>query len=224
MFARRDTVPTPRVVARITESTFLVKAPLIEYLQGMVLVQQKLTRYDHRQRLLWAGTGISLCFLLFRIFVRLNAFRRLYSDDFLVITAWASLLGTSIIWQIRVPLLYEYYAVMAGNRPYEASYIDKQTIFLRTMVPLSILFYSSLWLVKVSFLMFFSRLGWKVKGPKIWWRCILIVTVLTWVACIATIDYQCLLNPVASITRKLFPQAFGESDIHQGRNALSLTR
>lgn len=166
------------------------------------------------QKLLWAGTGISLCFLLFRIFVRLNAFRRLYSDDFFVITAWASLLGTSILWHIRVPLFYEYYAVMAGQRPYDVAYINNQTTFLRNLVPLTILFYSSLWLVKVSFLIFFWRLGWKVKGQKIWWRFILIVTVLTWVACIATIDYQCLLNPFAPITRKFFPHASRQLDIN----------
>lgn len=146
----------------------------------------------------------------------------------MVITAWASLLGTSILWQIRAPSFYENYAVMAGQRPYDLAYINEQKIFLLNLLALNILFYSSLWLVKLSFLLFFWRLGWKVKGPKIWWWCILIITLLTWVTCIATIDYRCLLNPFASpMIRRFFSfMRLGELDIYiiQGRYSLLLTR
>lgn len=66
-------------------SIYLIYLPYqdpLNPIQRMNLVSQKLTKYMIvLQRLLWAGTGISLCFLLFRIFVCLNAFRRLYSDD-----------------------------------------------------------------------------------------------------------------------------------------------
>lgn len=94
--------------------------------------------------------------------------------------------------------MYEYYAVMAGKRPFDAAFVDEHTAFLRAILPLTILFYSTLWLVKLSFLMFFRRLGSKVKGLKIWWWFILVVTVLTWAACIADIDYQCLVNSYMS--------------------------
>lgn len=116
------------------------------------------------------------------------------------------MLGTSILWQIKLPVLYEYYAVMAGKRPFDAAFVDKHTAFLRALVPFTILFYSTLWLVKLSFLIFFRRLGSKVKGQKIWWWFILVVTVLTWLACIADIDYRCLLDSYLSyIVCKCFP-------------------
>ncbi len=108
-------------------------------------------------------------------------------------------LVTNILWQINVPALYEYFAVIAGKKPLDVGLIKRGAALLRTGVVLNILFYSTLWLVKLSVLMFFRRLGSKVKGQKIWWWCILVFTVLAWVACIADIQYKCYLNSFAFI-------------------------
>lgn len=108
------------------------------------------------------------------------------------------MLVTSIIWQIKVPALYEFYAVKAGRRPFDAAFVETDTDLLRTLASLAILFYSTLWLVKLSFLMFFRRLGSNVQGQRIWWWFILIVTALTWVACIADTPYKCFLNSYMS--------------------------
>lgn len=126
--------------------------------------------------------------------MRIRSFRKLFWDDLLVIAAWGMLLGTAVLWQVEAPTLYEQYAVESGKEPFSLGFIERDTAFLRTIAPFTILFYSCLWTVKLSFLIFFRRLGSKIKGHQIWWWCILVITFLTWVACIADIDYQCSLG------------------------------
>ena len=145
---------------------------------------------------------MSLCFVLFRSFVKIKSFRKLFSDDFLVIAAWIMLLAFAVLWQVMAPTLYEQYAVESGQKLPDLGFISRDTHFLRSITPFTIFFYSCLWTVKLSFLLFFRRLGGRVRGQRIWWWCILVVTVLTWVSCIATFHYRCSLDLYESIICK----------------------
>ena len=115
------------------------------------------------------------------------------------------MLGTAILWQIEAPTLYEQYAVEAGKSPPTQGFIERDTAFWRCFVPFNILFYSCLWSIKLSFLLFFRRLGSRVEGHKIWWWCILVITVLTWVACVADIRYKCSLASFEIIESGFIP-------------------
>lgn len=196
-------------------SGFPCKCPL-HPTQAIYAIYHRLISWYLHQGSLWGGTGISLCFLLFRLFVRLKAFRRLYSDDFIVIAAWTIKLVVNILWQMKAPVLYEHFDVMAGKKLPDVGFVNRDTALQRTVVLFSILFYSALWLVKLSFLMFFRRLGSKVKGQKIWWWFILVFTLLTWVACIADIEYKCSFNSYAFIICEFSPSCSGT---HKSTNA-----
>ena len=104
------------------------------------------------------------------------------------------LLAFAILWQVEAPTLYEQYAVQSGTAPFTSGFIDKDTQLLRSIVPFTILFYSCLWAVKISLLLFFRRLGSKVTGHRVWWWSILVVTILAWAACIADINWKCSLG------------------------------
>ena len=128
---------------------------------------------------------------MFRLYVRLKSFRRLYSDDYLVFAAWLMLLAFAIIWQIEAPTLYLQYNVQSGLAPFTPGFINRDTELLRSIAPVSILFYSCLWAVKISLLLFFRRLGSNVKGQRIWWWSIFVVTLLAWAACIGDLNWRC---------------------------------
>lgn len=68
---------------------------------------------------------------------------------------------------------------------------------------MTILFYSCLWLVKFSFLAFFSKLGSKIQSHRIWWWVVLIVTIGVWIASVADLDYKCSLSALPWILGKL---------------------
>ncbi|KAJ8071714.1 hypothetical protein OCU04_002030 [Sclerotinia nivalis] len=144
--------------------------------------------------LLWAGTTVSLCFVLFRLWVRIKTFKRFFSDDYLVILAWSMLLGTSILWQIESFALYDQYAVFRGEKAIYPGFLEKGEAFMHTIVPFGILFYSGLWSVKLALLFFFKRLGYEIKVHKIWWWSVMSITVITYIVCIADMNYKCSLN------------------------------
>ncbi len=138
--------------------------------------------------------AISLCFLLFRLYVKVKTFRRLYSDDYLVIAAWGMLLATAVLWQTIIHIVYEQYAVTSGRAAITPDFFTAQTHLMHTLAPLLVLFYTCLWAVKLSLLLFFRRLGSKVMGQKIWWWSILVITVVTWAICTGLLHWSCLLD------------------------------
>ncbi|KND94611.1 hypothetical protein TOPH_00772 [Tolypocladium ophioglossoides CBS 100239] len=144
----------------------------------------------------WATTGLSLLFVLFRLAVRVRSFKALYVDDGLVIAAWLMLLVSSIIWQIKASLLYWQFDVTNGRAPPTPAFIAAWATFMPHIVTWNVLFYSCLWAVKLSFLVFFRRLlGSKTtREGKIGWWVICALVVAGWVACVADIDYKCTIN------------------------------
>lgn len=150
----------------------------------------------------WAATALSFLFLVFRLVVRVQSFHKLQSDDWLVIGAWLMLLVFSITWQVEIYFLHWMHDVLNGKTlPTEAFY-KQYTTFLPFIVAWSYLYYSSIWAVKLSFLIFFRRLGSKVKSQQIWWRVVLLLTVGAWIACVADIDYKCTLGDLDVIQSK----------------------
>lgn len=125
---------------------------------------------------------------MFRLHVKLHSFRRLYFNDWLIIVAQAMLLASTILWQVEASILYKQHLVQSGELSFTPGFIDRDTALLRSVVPFTILYYSCVWTVKASLVLFFRRLGSKVPGHKIWWSSIFIITVLAWVACVVDIN------------------------------------
>ena len=59
-----------------------------------------------------------------------------------------------------------------------------------------VFFYTSLWAVKTSFLLFFRRLGHNVTGQKVLWWCVFAFTLASYFVCIGDIQYSCLASPL----------------------------
>lgn len=142
----------------------------------------------------WGGVVITAIFFAFRIYVRLKAFRRVYSDDLLVLAAWLMLLTSAIIWQFDKESLYEQMELTSGQLLPSAGFEHRVEKALRGSLVEIVFFYSSLWSVKVSFLIFFRRLGHKVKGQKQLWWFVLIVTLASYIVCLSLINYNCLAS------------------------------
>ena len=99
--------------------------------------------------------------------------------------------------------MYMEYAMMSG-RPSTPENLEKYLYFLPAITAFTILFYSCLWSIKLSFLLFFRRLGSRTKG-KTWWWCILVITVLSWIVCVADFSYPCSLGSVETLTSESAP-------------------
>jgi hypothetical protein len=123
---------------------------------------------------LYAG-HVTLGVILFaaRISVSINAFCPLYADDGLLFFAWLVPSINTVLWPAGKDSLYENIAVSSGQ-----SYTPPADFLSRaeTCLPTSVViffFRTSLWAIKVSFLVYFQRLGQNEKiqktcGGRLW--------------------------------------------------------
>ncbi|PYH79595.1 hypothetical protein BO82DRAFT_385086 [Aspergillus uvarum CBS 121591] len=146
---------------------------------------------------LWTFTALSCCSIIFRLYVRLLTYRRLFLDDALVVLAWAMMLATTVMWQVEGPALYHYSPVFSGKTLPTLEFLDAYTHLQGYLVAWLVLFYSGLWLVKLSFLTFFYTLGTKIRSHRVWWWIVFGITIAWWIICIGIIDYRCTINSTA---------------------------
>ena len=123
-------------------------------------------------------------------------FRRLFDDDIFVILAWLVLLATVIIWPVRntLELIYVSYRIAFGGLPPPPYFLEHFSSWLHFLLAETILNLCGLWLVKLSFLAFFRRLGYHVRSQKTWWWAVTIATVAGWAISIGVIYYPCALS------------------------------
>lgn len=83
--------------------------------------------------------------------------------------------------------------------PPPADFITRTERYYIGQLIVLISFYTSLYAVKLSFLLFFNRLGQNVHRQKyIWWP-VLLFTLATYFVCIGDIQYKCIVRPFAEI-------------------------
>ena len=141
----------------------------------------------------WGGVALAWIFFVTRAAGRIKAFRRLYADDAMVLIACLLLMTNAWIWQMSKDDLYEVIAVASGQLyPPPSDFSTNTRAYLRRSVAVIAFFYSGLWAVKLSFMLFFRRLAQNVTGQKGLWWTILVIVVATWLACLGTIHYCCL--------------------------------
>jgi hypothetical protein len=151
------------------------------------------------QGVIWGGWAIASVFVFIRIFARFRAFKRLYLDDAFVIFALAPTLASAIVWQIFAKSSYRMMAVVSGQAPPGPTFIADGETFSKTSLSAIFCFYSALWSIKLSFLLFFKRLVKNVRRQeRLWWP-IFGVTMATYFACIGTIPYGCLTGSFETI-------------------------
>lgn len=154
------------------------------------------------QGTLWGATAVSALFVVFRVFVRIKAFGRLWIDDALVLLSWSLLLATAVIWQTVIKALYDQYKLVALIILPTPEVLDGQKLYFRALPAIIISFYTCLFAVKLSFLFFFRRLGARVKGQRVWWWVVFVFNVAVWITLIGSMGWPCMVKPLEYIFSK----------------------
>lgn len=141
--------------------------------------------------LIWGALAIAVLFCSLRFLARIRTFKKLLVDDYFVLLALVFVLANAIIWQIYARHMYYVVSVAAGLEMPGNDFAQLAESYFKSNAAVMILFYSALWSIKISFLLFFKRLGTNVRGQKrIWWP-VLGITLATYFACIGIIQYRC---------------------------------
>ena len=147
---------------------------------------------DVLQAVAWAAVAIGFLSFLIRVIVRLKVFHKLFADDPLVLFSCVLLLSNTITWQLVKEDMYLHFAVAAGQLyPPPADAPERIKRYLRASVAIITFFYTGLWAIKLSFLVFFKRLGKNVKNQTIIWWSVMVVTCFSYFTCLGTIEYKC---------------------------------
>lgn len=168
---------------KVTINTFMVGQPLWK------IIQSGANRWG--KGLIWGGVALTLLFFAFRIYLRIKSFHRLFWDDLLVLMAWLMILANAIIWHYAKDGLYLLMNIQSGRQLPPRNFGPKVGQYLHHSIAILVLFYSSLWCVKLSFLIFFRGLGQNLqRQKKIWWS-ILALVVVSYFSVLGTIQWHC---------------------------------
>ncbi len=144
--------------------------------------------------MLWGGVGLAFVFVLCRLYIRLAVFRRLFADDALVCAAWLMTLANAVIWQHASGDMYLTLLISSGvSHVIPPDFLARMGVFLHALFASYLLFISTLWSIKLSFLVFFRKLGWHLRFQNILWWSVLVFTVVSYFASVALINFKCML-------------------------------
>ncbi|KAL0261726.1 hypothetical protein SLS55_003156 [Diplodia seriata] len=112
---------------------------------------------------LWAGFATATILSGLRFFLRFHVFRRFYLDDAFVLFAWIIALSITISWQILAKDMYLDNRVASGRQLPPVDFVPRVERFLKGSAAIVFLFYSTLWAIKLSFLLFFRRIYMNIE-------------------------------------------------------------
>lgn len=108
-------------------------------------------------------------FTILRTTTRAQVFRTLSAEDACVIFALIVLVAVGVLCTYATPGIYELHMIdQTGNKEVLVSpdFTDQLNHFLRLQFAIIVLFWTSIWAVKFSFLIFYKRLFASIPGTN----------------------------------------------------------
>lgn len=147
-----------------------------------------------QQGVYWTGTILSLLFVLTRLFIRHRVIGYFKADDYLVVVAWVLYLAATITWTVMGNNLYV--TLDAGKTGSFLgalnSYLQQYAHALNANLGAYYCTWTSLYVIKLSFMVFFHGLGNNFRAQKFVWWGVLSVIVACYIVSVAMFDYGCL--------------------------------
>ncbi|KAF1980382.1 hypothetical protein BU23DRAFT_594612 [Bimuria novae-zelandiae CBS 107.79] len=136
----------------------------------------------------WLVTVLSTASLGARLFTRYWRFSKFYWDDLFVILAWI----LSIPMAAQVTVASKHNTAVRTHGAY-------QSLFLSRPIT-QVFFYNALWAVKISFLIFFRRIGVvALPGVKRYWNIVLALTIVAYTGGWLLNPYDCWVKKSVTI-------------------------
>lgn len=139
---------------------------------------------------------VSITFLPLRLYARWRSFKRIFWDDFFVIIASVLLLTMTTLSFIFAETMDKLNEIGSGRLwPPPPNFPKLATQSGRTSLAGMLIFTTSLWTVKVSFLLFFRRLRViEIRNLRLQWWIVTIFTMLCYLANFPHIEYICFVG------------------------------
>ncbi|KAH6847735.1 hypothetical protein B0I37DRAFT_150748 [Chaetomium sp. MPI-CAGE-AT-0009] len=145
--------------------------------------------------------GFALCFIGFcaRSYIRWICFRRLLPEDWIMMVALGIQLAAACVAQLRLHYVYMLEDVSNGSIPMPSTFLEDVPKALHGIFIQGILSITGVHAVKLSFLLFFHRLGRQIPKYILFWWFVAFVTLASYGISIALIEYKCMLSSLEVI-------------------------
>ena len=125
-----------------------------------------------------------------RVFIRISKQGRLSADDFVLFLAVAVYFTMTALYIADMQHMYPFLAYTAGEVEYSDDISVQYSAMMRYNFGVTCFFWTILWAVKASLLLFFRRIIKYTDWMRVWWG-IVIFTALTYVGCIISQFTSC---------------------------------
>ncbi|KAI4195499.1 MAG: hypothetical protein LQ350_007166 [Teloschistes chrysophthalmus] len=110
------------------------------------------------ETIVWLVVAIAILFAFLRFIIRLYALRKLLEDDVAVMFALLLLLSLAIMYRYATPIMFELNDIATGKEKLTPDFISRAAVFLKLQFAIIVLFWTTIWVVKISFLIFYRTL------------------------------------------------------------------
>ncbi|KAI4228834.1 MAG: hypothetical protein L6R36_001336 [Xanthoria steineri] len=119
--------------------------------------------------IIWLAVGIALLLAIARWGIRWY-FLRLLWDDAAVAVAVLLDLSLAAMYRYIIPTMFELDKVAKGEEPSTTAFLLRAATYLKLQFAIIVLFWTTVWVVKISFLLFYRNLFASLREHMIgWW-------------------------------------------------------
>lgn len=136
--------------------------------------------------MIWLSVGIAILFTIIRTAIRIRVYRRLFADDGAVYIALAILISMGVMYQIITPTMFELERLLIPGAVPSANFVQEAALFLKLQFAIIILFWTTLWAVKLSILLYYRALFAKLPNRFLWWWLVSMFVGMAYLGCWAT--------------------------------------
>jgi hypothetical protein len=141
---------------------------------------------------MWAGIALATVFTMIKTAIRLYVSKRLFADDLLVYLALMLLVVMGVLYTLINDTIFEIDMVGMGDMLPPPGFEDNVAFFLKVQFAIIVIFWTTLWAVKLSFLMYYKKLFSGLPGneQRVWWA-VTVFAVLSYIGCWITQLLSC---------------------------------
>lgn len=142
---------------------------------------------------MWTGVSLATIFTIMRTTIRLHVSRRLFLDDAFVYFALTALIAMSVLYTLIGRTVFEIVLVGEDQEQPTLEFESQLPLFFKAQFAIILLFWTTLWAVKFSFLTYYQKLFVGLPGHmrKLWWA-VVIFTAFAYIGCWITQLLACL--------------------------------
>ncbi|KAL8906929.1 MAG: hypothetical protein Q9171_006062 [Xanthocarpia ochracea] len=122
------------------------------------------------ETIIWLVVAIAILFTFFRFTIRSYVLKKLLWDDIAVALATLINLSLAVMYRYIIPIMFELDKVANGEEPVTQAFLTRAVIFLKLQFAIIVLFWTTVWVVKISFLIFYRQLFTGLPEHMLgWW-------------------------------------------------------